>query len=82
MCIYVYLGLFAYSHMDFEADRESTPTGDPSLADMTRTAINILQKNPKGFFLFVEGLLSLFLFLNFHQTVSRIHIRKLLSDIT
>ncbi|XP_044739893.1 alkaline phosphatase-like [Chrysoperla carnea] len=49
------LGLFAYSHMDFEADRDPGPTGDPSLADMTRTAITILKKNPKGFFLFVEG---------------------------
>ncbi|GLV44332.1 Alkaline phosphatase 2 [Carabus blaptoides fortunei] len=49
------LGLFAYSHMDFEADRDPGPTGDPSLADMTRSALNILQKNSKGFFLFVEG---------------------------
>lgn len=49
------LGLFAYSHMDFEVDRESSSTQDPSLADMTRTALNILQKNPEGFFLFVEG---------------------------
>lgn len=48
--------MFAYSHMDFEADRDPGPTGDPSLADMTRTAITILKKNPKGFFLFVEGL--------------------------
>ncbi|KAJ3664703.1 hypothetical protein Zmor_000251 [Zophobas morio] len=49
------LGLFAYSHMDFEADRDPGPTGDPSLADMTRSALSILLKNPKGFFLFVEG---------------------------
>ncbi|XP_018328253.1 alkaline phosphatase-like [Agrilus planipennis] len=49
------LGLFAYSHMDFETDRDPGPKGDPSLADMTRTALSVLQKNPKGFFLFVEG---------------------------
>lgn len=48
-------GLFAYSHMDFEVDRDPGPTGDPSLADMTRSALSILQKNPKGFFLFVES---------------------------
>ncbi|XP_071446775.1 alkaline phosphatase-like, partial [Hetaerina americana] len=49
------LGLFAYSHMDFEADRDKTSDGDPSLAEMTKKAIQILQKNPHGFFLFVEG---------------------------
>ncbi|XP_023310523.1 alkaline phosphatase, tissue-nonspecific isozyme-like isoform X2 [Anoplophora glabripennis] len=49
------LGLFSYSHMDFEADRDPGPTGDPSLADMTRSALSILLKNPKGFFLVVEG---------------------------
>ncbi|KAG8235811.1 hypothetical protein J437_LFUL014750, partial [Ladona fulva] len=48
------LGLFAYSHMDFEADRDKSSNGDPSLAEMTRKAIQILQKNPHGFFLFVE----------------------------
>ncbi|XP_071446825.1 alkaline phosphatase-like [Hetaerina americana] len=49
------LGLFAYSHMDFEADRDKSAEGDPSLAEMTKKAIQILQKNPHGFFLFVEG---------------------------
>ncbi|KAG8225734.1 hypothetical protein J437_LFUL012877 [Ladona fulva] len=48
-------GLFAYSHMDFEADRDKSEVGDPSLAEMTRKAIQILSKNPHGFFLFVEG---------------------------
>lgn len=28
---------------------------DPSLADMTRTALSILSKNDKGFFLLLEG---------------------------
>lgn len=41
--------------MDFETDRDASANGDPSLADMTRTALSILLKNPKGFFLFVEG---------------------------
>ncbi|XP_048521511.1 alkaline phosphatase [Dendroctonus ponderosae] len=49
------LGLFSYSHMDFEVDRDPGPSGDPSLADMTRTALSILLKNPKGFLLVVEG---------------------------
>ncbi|PSN41403.1 hypothetical protein C0J52_25115 [Blattella germanica] len=49
------LGLFAYSHLDFEADRDTGPGGDPSLADMTRVALSILAKNPRGFLLFVEG---------------------------
>lgn len=61
----VCLGLFAYSHMDFEADREASPTQDPSLADMTRMALNILQKNPEGFFLFVEGKSSVCTFIKF-----------------
>ncbi|KAE8747418.1 hypothetical protein FOCC_FOCC005885, partial [Frankliniella occidentalis] len=41
--------------MDFEADRDAGPDGDPSLADMTRAALAVLQRNPRGFFLFVEG---------------------------
>ncbi|KAL1141018.1 hypothetical protein AAG570_000944, partial [Ranatra chinensis] len=49
------LGLFAYSHMDFEADRDKSAKGDPSLAEMTKKALSILQKNPKGFFLLVES---------------------------
>ncbi|XP_015111441.1 alkaline phosphatase [Diachasma alloeum] len=49
------LGLFAYSHMDFEVDRNASGTGDPSLTEMTIKALRILKKNPKGFFLFVEG---------------------------
>ncbi|XP_039289918.1 alkaline phosphatase, tissue-nonspecific isozyme [Nilaparvata lugens] len=47
------LGLFAYSHMDFEADRDDKT--DPSLAEMTKKALDFLLKNPRGFFLFVES---------------------------
>lgn len=49
------LGLFSYSHMEFEADRDPAPTGDPSLAEMADTAVRILQTDPDGFFLFVES---------------------------
>ena len=31
------------------------PKLDPSIVEMTEKAIRILQKNPKGFFLLVEG---------------------------
>ncbi|CAG0906993.1 unnamed protein product [Cyprideis torosa] len=46
------MGLFADSHMDYEIERTSE---QPSLAEMTTTAIKILQKNQKGFFLMVEA---------------------------
>ncbi|XP_022124889.2 alkaline phosphatase-like [Pieris rapae] len=62
------LGLFEYSHMEFNAERGAVAdteegagaTGngkaeDPSLADMTRVALSILTKNNKGFFLLLEG---------------------------
>ncbi|XP_018346804.1 PREDICTED: LOW QUALITY PROTEIN: uncharacterized protein LOC108751228 [Trachymyrmex septentrionalis] len=49
------LGLFAYSHMDFNVDRNTNDTGDPSLAEMAIKALRILANNPEGYFLFVEG---------------------------
>ncbi|XP_012347132.1 alkaline phosphatase-like isoform X3 [Apis florea] len=49
------LGLFSYSHMDFDVDRNTNGSGDPSLAEMTIKALRILAKNPEGYFLFVEG---------------------------
>jgi len=49
------LGLFEPDHMHFEADRSTDAGGEPSLADMTAKAIEILQKRGKGFFLLVEG---------------------------
>lgn len=52
---FVTAGLFAYSHMDFDVDRNTNGTGDPSLAEMTIKALQILAKNPEGYFLFVEG---------------------------
>lgn len=42
--------------MDFEVDRNTSGTGDPSLAEMTMKALRILKKNTKGYFLFVEGI--------------------------
>ena len=48
------LGVFARSHMTYMADR--TPeTTEPTLADMTVAAIDLLAENEEGFFLMVEG---------------------------
>ncbi|XP_054711104.1 alkaline phosphatase, tissue-nonspecific isozyme-like [Uloborus diversus] len=49
------LGLFNHGHMAYEVDRDSGPEGEPSLAEMTKKAIEILRKNPRGYFLMVEG---------------------------
>lgn len=45
--------------MQYEVDREEDGAGEPSIAEMTEKAIKILQKNSKGYFLFVEGSLQL-----------------------
>lgn len=47
------VGLFTGSHMSYDIDRD--PTLEPSLAEMTTKAIDVLSKNAKGFFLMVEG---------------------------
>eukprot|EP01080_Neovahlkampfia_damariscottae_P003785 gene3785-6946_t len=53
------LGLFSKDHLDYEADRN--PLQQPSLTDMTKKAIKLLQDavdaDPKstGFFLLIEG---------------------------
>ena len=48
------LGVFARSHMTYVAER--TPeTTEPTLAQMTATAIDLLTQNEDGFFLMVEG---------------------------
>lgn len=52
------LGLFERSHMKYEADRANDVGGEPSLAEMTRKAIQVLKKNRKGFYLMVERVVS------------------------
>ena len=51
------IGLFdqalAEGHMSYELDRD--PALEPSIAQMTTKAIDILSKNPNGYFLMVEG---------------------------
>ncbi|MDH3588916.1 MAG: alkaline phosphatase, partial [Gammaproteobacteria bacterium] len=49
------LGLFEPSHMQYEADRNDGPTGEPSLAELVSTAIGMLDRSDAGYFLFVEG---------------------------
>ena len=49
------LGLFNANHMQYEADRDTDRDGEPSLADMTRKALKILQKKDGGYFLYIEG---------------------------
>jgi len=53
------LGVFAKSHLDPITQRESN-SSQPSLREMTVKALEILARNPSGFFLMVEnGLLDL-----------------------
>ena len=61
MCTYInayqilittFAGLFSESHMDYDIER---PADQPSLTEMTESAIKVLRKSPKGFFLLVEG---------------------------
>lgn len=51
------LGLFEPSHMQFNADRNTTPDGEPSLAAMTKFAIDRLRamSDGKPFLLIVEA---------------------------
>jgi alkaline phosphatase len=49
------LGLFESSHMEYEHDRPGDAGGEPSLSEMTAKAMDILSRNPKGYFLMVEA---------------------------
>lgn len=51
------LGLFERSHMEYETDRALDTGKEPSLAEMTSKAIDILRAHSgdKGYFLMVEG---------------------------
>jgi alkaline phosphatase len=46
-------GLFSFSHMDYEFDRDYSV--QPSIAEMTNKSIEILSQDTDGFFLMVEG---------------------------
>ncbi|MCR4419019.1 MAG: alkaline phosphatase [Clostridia bacterium] len=46
-------GMFAPKDLAYDFDRD--PAKEPSLAEMTRKAIEVLSRDPEGFFLMVEG---------------------------
>ena len=48
-------GLFEPNHMQYEIDRTGDRAGEPTLAEMTEKAIQILDRGSQGYFLFVEG---------------------------
>ncbi|MBN2620798.1 alkaline phosphatase, partial [candidate division WOR-3 bacterium] len=48
-------GLFAHNHLVHDIDRSTFAPDEPSLAEMTQKAIEILSSDPYGFFLMVEG---------------------------
>jgi len=50
----LYVGLFAPSHMKYQLDRQKDDS-EPTLADMTEKAIEILSRGNNGYFLLVEG---------------------------
>jgi alkaline phosphatase len=47
------LGLFAPSYMSYDTNRD--PVDEPSLTEMTLKSIDLLDDDPDGFFLMVEG---------------------------
>ena len=47
-----FVGIYADSHLDYASVRKPT---QPTLAEMTAKSIELLSKNPNGFFLMVEG---------------------------
>lgn len=49
------LGLFAPEHLPYEVERPTLGQGVPTLAEMATSAVDVLSKNPKGYFLLVEG---------------------------
>ena len=49
------LGLFEPGHMRYEHERAADPGGEPDLAQMTRTALALLARNPRGYVLMVEA---------------------------
>ncbi|KOC68544.1 Alkaline phosphatase, tissue-nonspecific isozyme [Habropoda laboriosa] len=49
------LGIFANGNINMDWNREKGPKGQPSLEEMTVTALKILQKSKHGYLLVVEG---------------------------
>ena len=47
--------MFDYSHMQYAYNRKNDTGKEPSLTEMVEFAVKVLEKNPKGYFLLVEG---------------------------
>lgn len=48
-------GIFADSSLAYDFDRQALDIEEPTLAEMTEKAVEVLEKNEEGFFLMVEG---------------------------
>jgi alkaline phosphatase len=48
------IGLFAPGHLDYTLER-APGTGQPTLVEMSRAALDFLDRHPAGFFLLIEG---------------------------
>lgn len=72
------IALFEPGDLRYEVERD--PLMDPSIIETTEKAIQILQKNPRGFFLLVEG--KLLLKKKTHTNQSDRSINILMRDIT
>lgn len=46
---------FTPSHMPYSIDRENKNLSTPTIVDITKKGIELLSKNPNGFFMMVEG---------------------------
>lgn len=55
MRICIRIGIFANGHMSYDHERDISEYGMPSLANMTKVAIQVLQNQKNGFVLVVEG---------------------------
>lgn len=49
------VGIFGKDHLEYELDRVKNKVDQPSLAQMTAAAIDVLSKNSNGYVLMVEG---------------------------
>jgi alkaline phosphatase len=49
------LGIFSNGHIPYDDRRDKTPLGQPSLAEMTEAALQVLMRDDRGFVLVVEG---------------------------
>lgn len=52
---FLLLGIFANGHLKYDSERDTGPSGMPSLAEMTTKAIEVLEQHKNGFVLVVEA---------------------------